>query len=126
MRVAVMCAPGEVGIEDRPDPNILALPMRSTAGPRPASAGRTCGLTGVFESIDRPLPMGHECVGIVEEVGSEVRRIRASRPAVPLAGPLEASIDCRRHLQAPSLARTIDSIHLRPTVRSPQPERIRQ
>jgi D-arabinose 1-dehydrogenase-like Zn-dependent alcohol dehydrogenase len=40
--------------------------------------------------------MGHEYVGIVEEVGSEVKRIRASRPAARLAGPLEASMDCRR------------------------------
>ena len=47
MRVAVMYPLSEVGVEDRPDPKILALPMRSSACPRPASAGRTCGLTGV-------------------------------------------------------------------------------
>ena len=35
MRVAVMYAPSEVGVEDRPDPKILALPMRSSACPHP-------------------------------------------------------------------------------------------
>ena len=42
----------------------------------------------------------------------------------PLAGPLVEAIDFRQ--PASSLDRTIVSIHLRPTVRSPRLERIRQ
>jgi threonine dehydrogenase-like Zn-dependent dehydrogenase len=76
-----MYAPRRGGVEDRPGPKILA----PTDGILRLSATCICGSDlwpywGI-ESIDRPRPMGQEYVGIVEEVGSEVRRIRASRPA---------------------------------------------
>jgi threonine dehydrogenase-like Zn-dependent dehydrogenase len=76
MRVAVIYAPGDVRVEDRPDPKILAP---SDAIIR-LSATCICGSDlwpywGV-EPVDGPRPMGHEYVGIVEEVGSDVRTIK--------------------------------------------------
>jgi threonine dehydrogenase-like Zn-dependent dehydrogenase len=76
MRVAVMYAPGDVGVEDRPDPKILA----PTDAIIRLSATCICGSDlwpywGV-EPVDNPRPMGHEYVGIVEEVGSDVRTIK--------------------------------------------------
>jgi threonine dehydrogenase-like Zn-dependent dehydrogenase len=76
MRGAVMHAPGDVRVEDRPDPRIEAP---SDAIIR-LSATCVCGsdlwpYRGV-EKLDGPTPMGHEYVGIVEEVGSEVSGIK--------------------------------------------------
>jgi threonine dehydrogenase-like Zn-dependent dehydrogenase len=76
MRGAVLHAPGDVRVEDREDPRILAP---SDAIIR-LSATCVCGsdlwpYRGI-EKIDGPRPMGHEYAGIVEEVGDEVRAVR--------------------------------------------------
>jgi threonine dehydrogenase-like Zn-dependent dehydrogenase len=76
MRVAVMTAPGEVHVGDRPTPEIVEP---TDAIIRPA-ASCICGsdlwpYRGV-EALDGPQPMGHEYAGVVEEVGSAVTTIR--------------------------------------------------
>ncbi|MDA0635461.1 zinc-dependent alcohol dehydrogenase family protein [Nonomuraea sp. MCN248] len=76
MLAAVMSAPGEVHVEDRPDPHII----EPTDAIIRLSATCVCGsdlwpYRGV-EKLDEPRPMGHEYVGIVEEVGAEVTTIR--------------------------------------------------
>ena len=76
MRGAVMYAPGDVRVEDRPEPTISeADRRRHPARRRPASAAPTCGPTAASTRSASPSPMGHEYVGIVEEVGSEVTTI---------------------------------------------------
>jgi threonine dehydrogenase-like Zn-dependent dehydrogenase len=76
VRVAVMYAPGEVRVEDRPEPKIL----KPTDAIIRLSATCICGsdlwpYRGV-ERLDGPRPMGHEYAGIVEEVGSGVSTIK--------------------------------------------------
>jgi threonine dehydrogenase-like Zn-dependent dehydrogenase len=76
MRVAVMTAPGEVRVEDRPEPRIVA----PTDAIIRLSASCVCGsdlwpYRGV-EKLDGPRPMGHEYAGIVEEVGAAVTTVR--------------------------------------------------
>jgi threonine dehydrogenase-like Zn-dependent dehydrogenase len=76
MRVAVMYAAHDVGVEDRPDPKILA----PTDAIIRLSATCICGSDlwpywGI-EPLEAPRPMGHEYAGIVEEVGSDVRTIK--------------------------------------------------
>jgi threonine dehydrogenase-like Zn-dependent dehydrogenase len=76
MHVAVMYGPGDVRIEDRPDPQIL----KPTDAVIRLSATCICGsdlwpYRGA-DPIDQPKPMGHEYAGIVEEVGSAVTTIR--------------------------------------------------
>ena len=76
MRGAVMYAPGDVRVEDRPDPVI----QQPTDVVLRLSATCVCGsdlwpYRGV-EKLDGPRPMGHEYAGVVEEVGSEVATIR--------------------------------------------------
>ena len=75
MRGAVLHAPGDVRVEDRPDPEIL----RPTDAIIRLSATCVCGsdlwpYRGIA-AIDGPSPMGHEYVGIVQEVGSQVTTI---------------------------------------------------
>jgi threonine dehydrogenase-like Zn-dependent dehydrogenase len=76
MRGAVLHAPGDVRVEDRPDPTI----EQPTDAVIRLSATCVCGsdlwpYRGI-EAVNGPSPMGHEYVGIVEEVGSDVTTIR--------------------------------------------------
>jgi threonine dehydrogenase-like Zn-dependent dehydrogenase len=75
MRGAVMYGPGDVRVEDRPDPKIV----EPTDAVVRLAATCICGsdlwpYRGV-ETFDWPSPMGHEYAGIVQEVGGEVRTI---------------------------------------------------
>src|SRR3954452_19389488 len=76
MRGAVLHAPGDVRVEDRPDP---AIEQPTDAIIRLA-ATCVCGsdlwpYRGI-EDVSGAAPMGHEYVGIVEEVGSDVRNVK--------------------------------------------------
>jgi threonine dehydrogenase-like Zn-dependent dehydrogenase len=76
MRGAVLYAPGDVRVEEREDPKII----EPTDAVLRLSATCVCGsdlwpYRGV-EPVQGPSPMGHEYVGIVEEVGSEVSTLK--------------------------------------------------
>jgi len=76
MRGAVLHAPGDVRVDDRDRPTL----EQPTDAVIRVVAACVCGsdlwpYRGV-ESIDRPTPMGHEYVGVVEEVGSAVTTVR--------------------------------------------------
>ena len=76
MRGVILYGPGDVRVEDRPEP---AIEQPTDAVVRLA-ATCICGsdlwpYRGV-DSFGEPVPFGHEYAGIVEETGSEVRTIR--------------------------------------------------
>jgi threonine dehydrogenase-like Zn-dependent dehydrogenase len=76
MRVAVLHAPGDVRVEDRDMPRI----EKPTDAVIRLAAACVCGsdlwpYRGI-DQVKRPRPMGHEYVGVVEEVGSDVRTVR--------------------------------------------------
>ncbi len=76
MRGAVLYGPGDVRYEERPDPAII----EPTDAIIRMAATCVCGsdlwpYRGV-EPITQPTPMGHEYVGVVEEVGSAVETIK--------------------------------------------------
>src|SRR2546427_375711 len=76
MRGALLYAPGDVRLEQRNDPTIV----EPTDAIIRLSATCICGsdlwpYRGI-EAIHAPAPMGHEYVGVVEEVGSDVRMIK--------------------------------------------------
>jgi len=79
VRGAVLHAPGDVRVEDRPDPRI----EEPTDAVIRLAATCVCGsdlwpYRGV-ETVDGPAPMGHEYVGVVEEVGSAVTTLRTGQ-----------------------------------------------
>src|SRR2546425_7287016 len=76
MRVAVMYAPGDVRIEERPDPKILAPTDAILRLPASCICGSDLWPYRGADPIDEPEPMGHEYAGIVEEVGSAVTTIK--------------------------------------------------
>ena len=76
MRGAVIYAPGDIRLEDRADPTI----EHPTDAVIRMSATSVCGsdlwdYRGI-NPVTQLTPMGHEYVGIVEEVGSEVTSIK--------------------------------------------------
>src|SRR5438270_3038193 len=76
MRGAVLHAPGDIRVEHRPDPTIV----EPTDAIIRLSATCICGsdlwpYRGI-ETVDGPAPMGHEYVGIVEDVGPAVTTIK--------------------------------------------------
>jgi threonine dehydrogenase-like Zn-dependent dehydrogenase len=76
MRGAVLHAPGDIRVDQRPDPTI----EQPTDAIIRLSATCVCGsdlwpYRGI-EKVDGPAPMGHEYVGIVEEVGDDVRNVK--------------------------------------------------
>lgn len=76
MRGVVMHAPGDVRVEDRADATIV----EPTDAVIRVTAACICGsdlwpYRGVA-TLDGPTPMGHEYVGVVEQVGDEVRDIK--------------------------------------------------
>jgi threonine dehydrogenase-like Zn-dependent dehydrogenase len=76
MRGAVLYAPGDIRVEERDDPELV----EPTDAILRLSAACVCGsdlwpYRGI-EAVQGPSPMGHEYVGIVQEVGSQVQNIR--------------------------------------------------
>ncbi len=76
MRGTILYAPHDVRFEHREDPKIL----KPTDAIIRMTATCVCGsdlwpYRGI-EPISQPTPMGHEYVGIVEEVGSEVKNVK--------------------------------------------------
>jgi len=76
MKATILYGPGDVRVEERPDPVI----QQPTDAILRLSASCICGsdlwpYRGA-QPIDQPTPMGHEYVGVVEEVGSAVKLVR--------------------------------------------------
>lgn len=79
MRGTILYGPGDVRVEDRDDPKII----EPTDAIIRTVAACVCGsdlwrYRGVDEVRD-PQPIGHEYVGIVEEVGSQVEQLRVGQ-----------------------------------------------
>lgn len=79
MRAVVMHAPGDVRVEDRPEPTL----QKPTDAIIRLAATCICGsdlwpYRGA-DPVDSPLTMGHEYAGVVTEIGSEVTGIEVGQ-----------------------------------------------
>ncbi|HEY3560683.1 MAG TPA: zinc-dependent alcohol dehydrogenase family protein [Kribbella sp.] len=76
MRGVMMYGPGDVRVEDRPDPVV----QQPTDAIIRLSAACVCGSDlwpyRGHDKLDGPTPMGHEYVGVVEEIGSAVTTVK--------------------------------------------------
>ncbi|MCG2622929.1 zinc-dependent alcohol dehydrogenase family protein [Arthrobacter sp. I2-34] len=76
MRGVIMYAPGDVRVEERERPGIV----EPTDAVIRVAAACVCGSDlwpyRGLQPVDGPSPMGHEYVGVVEEIGPEVRNIK--------------------------------------------------
>jgi threonine dehydrogenase-like Zn-dependent dehydrogenase len=76
MRGAVLYAPGDVRVEDRDDPKIIEPTDAILRLPATCVCGSDLWPYRGVEPVDGPTPMGHEYVGIVQEVGPQVATIK--------------------------------------------------
>jgi threonine dehydrogenase-like Zn-dependent dehydrogenase len=76
MRGAVMYGPGDVRVEERSDPRIVKATDAIIRLPATCICGSDLWPYRGLDTADWPMPMGHEYVGIVEEVGGEVTTIK--------------------------------------------------
>jgi threonine dehydrogenase-like Zn-dependent dehydrogenase len=72
MRGVVMHGPGDVRVEDREDPKIQAPTDVILRLPATCICGSDLWPYRGADAVNRPMPMGHEYAGFVEEVGQEV------------------------------------------------------
>jgi threonine dehydrogenase-like Zn-dependent dehydrogenase len=75
MRGAVLYAPRDVRVEERADPKITEPTDAIIRLPATCVCGSDLWPYRGIETIDGPTPMGHEYVGVVKEVGSDVTTI---------------------------------------------------
>ena len=106
MQGTILYGPHDVRFEERPDPKIL----EPTDAILRISAACVCGsdlwpYRGIAP-ITEPTPMGHEYVGIVEEVGSEVKHIK---PGQFVVGSFWASDNTCPICQAGYQSRCVDA-----------------
>ncbi len=76
MRGAVMYAPGDVRFEERPDPKIIHPTDAIISMTATCVCGSDLWPWRGTDTVTEPTPMGHEYVGIVEEVGAKVTTIK--------------------------------------------------
>ncbi|MEU6132257.1 zinc-dependent alcohol dehydrogenase family protein [Saccharopolyspora sp. NPDC047091] len=107
MRGVVLHAPGDVRVEDREDP-VLMHPTDAIIRP---SAVCVCGsdlwpYRGI-EEVSGPTPMGHEYVGVVDEVGSAVNTIRPGQFVVGSFFASDGTCEICRSGYQPSCAQRV-------------------
>jgi threonine dehydrogenase-like Zn-dependent dehydrogenase len=66
-----MYGPGDVRVEERDEPRIVEATDAIIRLPATCICGSDLWPYRGLDTPDWPMPMGHEYVGIVEEVGSE-------------------------------------------------------
>jgi threonine dehydrogenase-like Zn-dependent dehydrogenase len=76
MRAIVLYGAGDVRVEVRPDPRIIEPSDAIIRLPVTCVCGSDLWPYRGIEQVTEPRPMGHEYIGVVEEVGSAVKTIR--------------------------------------------------
>jgi threonine dehydrogenase-like Zn-dependent dehydrogenase len=76
MRATVMYAAGDVRIENVPDPRIEEPTDAIIRVVRASICGSDLWPYGSLEPQETGRPMGHEAIGVVEDIGAEVRNIK--------------------------------------------------
>lgn len=76
MRATIIHAPGDIRVEDVPEPKIIESTDAVIRTVVTCVCGSDLWAYRGLEPVGQPHPMGHEYVGIVEAVGSDVRSVR--------------------------------------------------
>ncbi|MCL6670105.1 zinc-dependent alcohol dehydrogenase family protein [Streptomyces panaciradicis] len=106
MRGAMIHAPGDIRLETLDDPEILAPTDAVIRTAVTCVCGSDLWPYRGLEPTDRPHPMGHEYVGFVEEVGSEVTAVKPGQFVVgSFATSDNTCANCRNGFQSNCLHR---------------------
>lgn len=99
MRATIMHAAGDVRIENVPDPTIIESTNAVLRVIRACICGSDLWPYRSMERSDRGQPKGHEAIGVVEAVGTDVRTVKRGDVVVmPFASSDGACIFCREGL----------------------------
>ena len=79
MRGVLMYAPGDVRVEERPDPRIQAPTDAIIRLSHTSVCGSDLWPWRGLDEVTAPMPMGHEYAGVVEEVGSAVINVKVGQ-----------------------------------------------
>jgi threonine dehydrogenase-like Zn-dependent dehydrogenase len=82
MRATLMYEAGDVRVEDVPDPSIVEPTDAVIRVTRGSICGSDLWPYGSLEPTETGRPMGHEAIGIVEDVGAEVSNLKVGDLAV--------------------------------------------
>ncbi|MFE6621087.1 zinc-dependent alcohol dehydrogenase family protein [Streptomyces sp. NPDC057740] len=106
MRATVIHAPGDIRVEDAPEPKILKPTDAIIRTVATCVCGSDLWPYRGLEPVGDPHPMGHEYVGIVEEVGSEVANVKPGQFVVgSFATSDNTCANCQRGWQSSCLNR---------------------
>ncbi|GAA2761953.1 zinc-dependent alcohol dehydrogenase family protein [Streptomyces paradoxus] len=106
MRATVIHAPGDIRVEDVPEPEIVKPTDAIIRTVATCVCGSDLWPYRGLEPVGDPHPMGHEYVGIVEETGSEVTHIRPGQFVVgSFATSDNTCANCRKGWQSSCLNR---------------------
>ncbi|GAA2490363.1 zinc-dependent alcohol dehydrogenase family protein [Streptomyces longisporus] len=76
MRATIIHAPGDIRVEDRPEPKITAPTDAVIRTVATCVCGSDLWNYRGINPVTKPEPIGHEYVGIVEEVGDDVTHVK--------------------------------------------------
>jgi threonine dehydrogenase-like Zn-dependent dehydrogenase len=82
MRATLMYEAGDVRIDDLPDPSIVDPTDAVIRVTRASICGSDLWPYASLEPMETGRPMGHEAIGVVEDVGADVRNIKVGDLAV--------------------------------------------
>ena len=100
MRATLMYGAGDVRVEDVPDAELSEPTDALIRVTRASVCGSDLWPYKSMEPNEGPQPMGHEAIGVVEEVGSDVRNLNAGQLVVmPFAFSDGMCAFCREGLQ---------------------------
>ena len=106
MRATVIHAPGDIRVEDVPEPKIVKPTDAIIRTVATCVCGSDLWPYRGLEAVGDPHPMGHEYVGIVEEVGSEVGNVKPGQFVVgSFATSDNTCANCQRGWQSSCLNR---------------------
>ncbi|MFF5140401.1 zinc-dependent alcohol dehydrogenase family protein [Streptomyces sp. NPDC013157] len=106
MRATVIHAPGDIRVEDVPEPKIVNPTDAIIRTVATCVCGSDLWPYRGLEPVGDPHPMGHEYVGIVEETGSEVSHVKPGQFVVgSFATSDNTCANCRRGWQSSCLNR---------------------
>jgi threonine dehydrogenase-like Zn-dependent dehydrogenase len=106
MQGTMLYGPRDVRFEERPDPTILEPTDAILRIPAACVCGSDLWPYRGIAPVTQPMPMGHEYVGIVEEIGSEVKHIK---PGQFVVGSFWASDNTCEICQAGYQSRCVDA-----------------
>ena len=123
MRATVIHAPGDIRVENLPEPKILEPTDAIIRTVATCVCGSDLWDYRGINPVDEPHPMGHEYVGVVEEVGGEVTGVRPGQFVIgSFATSDNTCPNCRNGYQSSCLHREFMSTCQAEYVRVPHAE----